>query len=120
VRFRNIWVRRLPTRILPTAEQAQPPRALPITQEKLAAFGGEFQLGDGVGKPPVTMTPNGQGLIVRFPDRPVDMPILPVSERVFEFVNTDARIEFELDASGKPGNATMHIGGSTRSLKRLK
>ena len=120
VRFRNIWVRRLPTRILPTVEQAQPPRALSITPEKLAAFAGSFQLGDGVGKPPVTMTPNGQGLIVRFPDRPVDMPILPVSERVFEFVNTDARIEFELDSSGRPGNATMHIGGSTRSLKRLK
>jgi hypothetical protein len=39
---------------------------------------------------------------------------------VFEFVNTDATIEFEIDASGTPGNATMHIGGSTRSLKRLK
>jgi hypothetical protein len=43
-----------------------------------------------------------------------------VSETVFEFVNTDATIEFETDASGKPGDATMHIGGSTRSLKRVK
>jgi len=49
------------------------------------------------------MAVDGNGLIVRFADRPVDMPIVPVSERVFEFVNTDATIEFETDAAGKPG-----------------
>lgn len=120
VRFRNIWVRRLPVRVAITAEHSQPPRAIAKTPGELAAFAGKFQLGDGVGKPPVTMTVDGKGLIVRFPDRPVDMPIVPVSGRVFEFVNTDATIEFEIDASGRPGNATMHIGGSTRSLKRLR
>lgn len=66
------------------------------------------------------MAVDGNGLIVRFADRPVDMPIVPVSERVFEFVNTDATIEFETDAAGKPGDATMHTGGGTRSLKRLQ
>jgi len=120
VRFRSIWVRRLPVRIEVSAEHAQPPRAIVKTPGELAAFAGAFQLGDSGGKPPVTMTVDGTGLIVRFPDRPVDMRIVPVSERVFEFVNTDATIEFEIDASGSPGSATMHIGGSTRSLKRLK
>ena len=120
VRFRSIWVRRLPVRIAISAEQSQPPRAIAKTAGELAAFAGAFQLGDGVGKPPVTMTVDGTGLIVRFPDRPVDMRIVPVAERVFEFVNTDATIEFEIDPSGRPGNGTMHIGGSTRSLKRLK
>ncbi len=120
VRFRSIWVRRLPARIETFAEQAEPPHAIAKTPSELAAFAGAFQMGDDEAKPPVTMTVDGKGLIVRFPDRPVDMPIVPVSERVFEFVNTDATIEFEVDASGKPGNATMHIGGSTRSLKRLK
>jgi hypothetical protein len=120
VRFRSIWVRRLPARIETFAEQAEPPHAIAKTASELAAFAGAFQMGDDDGKPPVTMTVDGKGLIVRFPDRPVDMPIVPVAERVFEFVNTDATIEFEIDASGRPGNATMHIGGSTRSLKRLK
>ena len=120
VRFRNIWARRLPTRIEPSAEQSRPPRAIAKTPAELAAFAGAFQLGDDATKPPVTMTVDGNGLIVRFPDRPVDMPIVPVSETVFEFVNTDATIEFKTDASGKPGDATMHIGGSTRSLKRVK
>ena len=120
VRFRNIWVRRLPTRSEPSAELSRPPRTIAKTPAELAAFAGAFQLGDDATKPPVTMTVDGNGLIVRFPDRPVDMPIVPVSETVFEFVNTDATIEFKTDASGKPENATMHIGGSTRSLKRLK
>jgi len=120
VRFRNIWVRRLPTRSEPSAELSRPPRTIAKTPAELAAFAGAFQLGDDATKPPVTMTVDGNGLIVRFPDRPVDMPIVPVSETVFEFVNTDATIEFETDASGKPGDATMHIGGSTRSLKRVK
>lgn len=120
VRFRNIWARRLPARLEPSAEQSRPPRAIAKTPAELAAFAGTFQLGDDTTKPPVAMSVDGNGLIVRFPDRPVDMPIVPVSEKVFEFVNTDATIEFKTDAAGKPSDAPMHIGGSTRSLKRLK
>ena len=108
VRFRNLWVRRLPEREAPPAGYAAfTPVSLTDAERDLLL--GRYVRGGG-GKFVVERL--GDGLGFSMPWRPGVLEMIPVSVTSFELANTAGRLDFTLSADGQPAALDFSMGGA--------
>ena len=109
VRFRNLWVRRLPEREAPPAGYAafQPVELTAPERDRLVGRyareeGGEFvieRLGDGLG--------------LSMPWREGVLRLVPLSPTSLQLANTAGRFDVTLDAAGAVAGLAFTMGGET-------
>lgn len=117
VRFRNIWVRRLPERPAPPAGYM--PRSVQMTTAQMDRYVGSYMRGQQTtGNPLVRITRRGSQL---YADIGTYSPQLltPVSPTEFALAHTGGRLVFELDAQGRPTTVTFEMGGGRNTGRRV-
>lgn len=113
VRFRNIWARELLPEEAPAGVDEEEPPTVTLLPERLDGYVGSYRLSWGA---PVRIERQGQRLRYLIGDSVIDL--IPKSNTDFHFRLTDARIVFDLDASGRARGFTMHIGGEETAAER--
>jgi hypothetical protein len=120
VKFRNIWVRELPERPAPTAEELKRPKVAPVSAETLDAFTGRYERPREPRTEPWAITREDGHLLLTLPFRPTPVPLEPMSETVFVLPHTDGRISFQMDERGRVSSARFRVGDGEQTLKKLK
>ncbi len=116
VRFRNIWLRKLPERAAPTAADRHEPKIVELPQAELDALTGVYTRGTGAQAMKVDVTRQGGHLFFKLPFRSSPLEIVPVSPSRFELPQTDGDFEFEKDAEGRVTGVKMRIGDGGKNL----
>jgi hypothetical protein len=120
VRFRNIWLRKLPDRPGPTPEQRQTPQVVKVSEAELDALAGVYSTGTEGKAMQVVVSRLGDHLTFKLPFRPTPLEIVPVSPTRFVLPQTDGRFDFQKDAQGRVTGATMTIAdGAGRPLTKI-
>jgi hypothetical protein len=120
VRFRNIWIRDLPERPAPTAQDLARPKILSLPAEALDSFTGQYAMGEKPDAPRVTITRGDGHLIFKLPFRPTPLVMQPVSTTEFVLPRTDARFTFQRDAQGRVTGAVFTVGDGERLLSKVE
>ena len=116
VRYRNIWLRKLPERPAATAEQRRESKIVELPEADLDALAGAYASGTDPHAMRVTMTKVDKGLEIKLSFRPNPIRIVPVSSTRFEFPYTDGDFEFQKDAEGRVTGVKMRVGDGGQSL----
>jgi hypothetical protein len=119
VRFRNMWIRDLPERPLPTAEDLARPQIVSLTPQVLDSFTGQYAMGSNADAPRVTITRGDGHLIVKLTFRPTPLVIEPISPTEFLLPHTDGRFTFRQDQQGRVTGALFKIGDGERELTKI-
>ena len=114
VRFRNIWVRRLPERAQPPAGYAAE-RATQIPAARLDRYVGRYGRPGGFS---VVITRRGNELWAEMAGQ--TQQIIPVSETEFVTTYTSGRLVFAQDAQGNPTGVTFHMGGAQMQAPKAR
>ncbi len=120
VRFRNIWIRDLPERPAPSAQDLARPKIIALSSEALEAFAGQYRMGERADAPPVTIGRGEGHLTLKLPSRPTPLVMQPVSATEFVLPRTDARFVFHRDARGRVTGAVFTIGDGERPLTKIE
>lgn len=121
VRFRNIWLRKLPERPAPSPADRHEPQIVKLPDAELDALAGVYSTGADAHAMQVVMTRHGDHLFFKLPFRPSPLEIIPVSATRFEFPQTDGRFDFEKGPDGRVTGVRMTIGdGGPRQLTKIK
>lgn len=115
VRFRNLWVRRLPERSLPPIGYGQV-EAVRLTDAQYDRLVGTYDRGGG-DQFVVERTAAGVGLSM--PWRPGVLRMIPTAPTTFEMANTAGRIDFDLGSDGEPTGLTFRMGGGVYPATRV-
>jgi hypothetical protein len=119
VRFRNIWIRELPQRALPTAEDLARPPIVSLTPEVLDSLTGQFAMGSNSDAPPVKISRTDGHLMVKLSFRPTPLVIEPVSPTEFYLPYTDGKFTFQHDQQGRVTGVLFKIGDGERMLTKI-
>jgi len=121
VRYRNIWLRKLPDRPAATPDQRRESKLVELPEADLEALAGAYAAGtDGHGLQ-IAMTPKAKGLEITLPFRPAPLMIVPVSTTRFDLPYTDGHFDFQKDAKGRVTGVKMRIGdGGENLLTKIK
>lgn len=109
VRFRNLWVRRLPEREAPPAGYAQFDAA-DLTAAERDRLVGSYAREEG-GTFVIERLDDGLGLSM--PWRPGVLPLVPLSPTSLQLQNTAGRFDVALDDAGAVTGLTFTMGGAT-------
>jgi Domain of Unknown Function (DUF1080) len=121
VRFRNIWLRKLPDRPGPTPEERRTPKEVALQPAELDALAGAYATGTDAHALQIVMTRQGNHLRIKLPFRPTPLEIVPVSSTHFEFPQTDGRFVFQKDDQGRVTGVKFTIGdGGENLLTKVK
>src|SRR6476660_8097088 len=93
IRFRNIWLRKLPPRADPPADYAVRTDRPTVSVSALKKLAGRYRSADGSTTAVVAVSKGG--LTLRFLECTLDL--LPLTPVKFEATKTDATVEFTLD-----------------------
>ncbi len=117
VRYRNIWIRRLPewTPAGPPPESIRP--TIEMAEDALQRYVGRYAFEEGGGV--ATVSREGRQLRVHL-FGPLQLDLLAHSPREFSLRWTAARIEFDLGPGGEPTGLTFFIGGEERKAHRIQ
>lgn len=118
VRFRNIWLRELPERPAPTAEQVARPKVVSVPSQVLDQYAGEYLLNDKPQAPKATIKREDGHLVITFPFRPQPLVMEPISETEFDMPFTDGHFTFRKDGQGRVTGVLFRIGDGRRELKK--
>jgi Domain of Unknown Function (DUF1080) len=119
VRFRNIWIRDLPERPAPTAQDLARPKIVALSAEALDSFTGHYAMGPKRDAPPITIGRGDGHLTLKLPSRPRPLVMQPVSATEFVLPHTDARFTFQRDDQGRVTGALFTVGDGERTLMRV-
>jgi hypothetical protein len=120
VRFRNIWLRKLPTRSAPVASELRRPEIITLPDKYLASLEGEYQQGHGPSASKLTISREEGHLLVRLPFRPRPVRALPISRMVFVLPYTDAELTFQSSKEGVIDGVRMRVGDGDRTLRKIQ
>ena len=109
VRFRNLWVRRIPKRPAPPADYALPAPA-DLTEAETARLLGTYER-DGGGQ--FVIERLGDGLGLSMPWRPGVLSLVPLSPTRLHLGSTAGVVEVELDDAGAVARIVLTMGGGT-------
>ncbi|WP_420455130.1 family 16 glycoside hydrolase [Rubrivirga sp.] len=109
VRFRNLWVRRIPERPAPPAGYATY-EAATLTAAERDRLVGRYARDEGG---TFVIERVGDGLGLSMPWRPGVLPIIPLSPTSLQLENTAGRFEVELDDAGAVAGLAFTMGGAT-------
>lgn len=119
VRFRNLWLRELPERPAPTAEDLARPKVVSLPAQVLDQYSGKYLLNDKPDSPKVTITREGGHLLVSFPFRPQPLALEPISETEFDMPFTYGRFNFRKNGEGHVTGVLFRIGDGERDMKKI-
>ncbi|MDG3006060.1 3-keto-disaccharide hydrolase [Paludisphaera mucosa] len=121
VKFRNIWLRKLPERRLPTEAERQEPKLIALAPADLDALAGSYLEKQGEHPLKIVVTRQDDHLLMKLPFRATPLRVVPVSPLHFVLPYTDGGLVFEKDAQGRPASVELTIGdGSPRPLQRVE
>lgn len=118
VRYRNVWLREIPERAAPTAEQLARPKKVTLPADVLDRYAGDYLLGDRAGDPKAVIAREGDHLTVTFPFRPRPLALEPISETEFDMPFTDGRFTFRKDDRGRVTGVLVRVGDGERVIKK--
>ncbi len=107
VRFRNLWVRRLPERPAPPAGYGET-GAVRLTDGQMDRLLGTYAR---EGDTPFVIERQSDGLGMSMPWRPGVLRLIPTSPTTFELANTAGTVAFDLSA--EPATLAFTMGGAT-------
>ena len=119
MRYRNIWLRELPERPAPTAQDLARPAVVTLPAEVLDRYAGQYRLSEKPDAPMATIAREGDHLTVSFPFRPGALALEPISETEFDMPYTDGRFTFRKDDRGKVTGVLFRIGDGERDMKKV-
>jgi hypothetical protein len=119
VRYRNIWLREMPDRPAPSAEDLKRPGVVALSTEVLDRYAGTYLLNDKPDAPKATIAREGDHLTITFPFRPQGLAMEPISETEFDMPLTDGRFTFRTDDRGRVTGVHFRIGDGQRDMKRV-
>jgi len=119
VRFRNIWLRELPERSPPGAEDLARPKIVSLSAEALDQFAGEYTTGPKKDAPPITISRGDGHLLFKLPSRPTPLVMQAVSPTEFVLPHTDARFTFQRDDQGRVTGVLFRVGDGERLLTKI-
>ena len=109
VRFRNLWVRRLPEREAPPASYALA-EGVSLTETQMARLVRTYAR-EGGGSLIIERLSDGLGMSM--PWRPGVIPLVALSPTRLHLKNTNGVLDFETDASGAVTGLAFTMGGAT-------
>jgi len=118
VRFRNLWIRDLPERPAPSAEDLAQPKIVSLSTEALDQFAGQYAMGPKRDDPTLSITRGDGHLMLKLPFRPTPLVMQPVSPTEFVLPHTDARFTFRRDDQGQVTGALFRVGDGERLLTK--
>ena len=116
VRFRNIWLRKLPPRADPPADYLARGERPDLSASVLKRLAGRYRSTDG--STPAVVAVGKRGLQLRLSD--VTLDLIPLTAVKFEATKTDATVEFAGDKRGHPAALTLRVGGKDLNFDRVK
>jgi hypothetical protein len=116
VRFRNIWLRKLPSRADPPADYLARNERPDLSTSALKRLAGRYRSTDG--STPAVVAVGKRGLQLRLSD--VTLELVPLTPVKFEATKTDATVEFSGDRRGHPAELTFRVGGEGLAFARVK
>ena len=119
-RFRNIWLREMPERPLPTADYLKKPEIVALSEQALDRFTGRYVMGTNDNAPRVTITREANHLLVKLAFLPRPLVLDPVSTTEFVMPHTDGRFLFQEGPQGGVTGALFKIGDGERTLKKVE
>jgi Domain of Unknown Function (DUF1080) len=119
VRFRNMWIRDLPDRPLPAAQDLARPQIVSLGREVLDSLTGEYSMGSRPDAPPVKISRGDGHLVVKLSFRPTPLVIEPISPTEFLMPHTDGRFTFQRDQQGRLTGVLFKIGDGERLLTKI-
>jgi hypothetical protein len=117
VRFRNIWVRDLPERPAPRAEDLARPKVVSLLPEALDQFTGEYAMENKEDAPVIISRSEGH-LLFKLPFRTTPLVMLPVSPTEFILPHTYAHFTFQRDRQGRVTGVLFKVGDGERLLSK--
>jgi hypothetical protein len=114
VRFRNIWIRELPEGEASAPRPAEPDATVRLSANVLERYAGRYRTDEGS---EFTITLEVGQMRARF-YRPHPIDLVPYSPTEFALRGSAARLVFELRQDGRPQAFALHVGGSTRRVRR--
>jgi 3-keto-disaccharide hydrolase len=118
VRFRNMWVRELPERPEPRAEDLARPKIISLSAAALDPFTGQYAMGPNKDAPPVTISRGEGHLNLKLPFRPAPLVMQAISPTEFVLPHTDARFTFQRDQEGRVTGVLFKVGDGERLLTK--
>ena len=119
VRYRNIWLRELPDRPAPTANDLDRPKVVTLPADVLDRYTGQYFVSAKPGAPKATIAREAGHLVVTFPFRPQPLVLEPISETEFDMPFTDGRFTFRKDDRGLVTGVLFRIGDGERDMKKV-
>jgi len=119
VRYRNLWVRELPERAAPTAQDLARPKVVTLPAETLDRYAGRYRLNAKPDAPEATVARVGGHLTVAFPFRPGALELEAISATEFDLPFTDGRFTFRVGDGGKVSGVRFRIGDGERDMKKV-
>ncbi|MCY2934802.1 MAG: DUF1080 domain-containing protein [Planctomycetota bacterium] len=116
VRFRNIWIRELPDRPIPDAQELKPIETIKVDPSEIAKLAGEYRISTKPGAKPLNIKAAVDHLLIKYPNRLSILKLVPVAKNTYQFTETDARFVFSED--GK--SIKFHIGGESRDIQKIE
>jgi hypothetical protein len=120
VRFRNIWLRNLPERPEPTAENLKRPKIVTLSPEVLDSLTGPYEAGPEPTALRIKISREAGHLLVSLPHRPQALRMDPTSATEFVMPYTDAKFRFEQDKQSGETAVLFRVGDGERRLKRKR
>jgi hypothetical protein len=119
VRFRNIWLRELPERPAPTAEDLARPKIIPLSAESLDQFTGQYAMGRRKDSKPAVITRGDGHLLFKMASRPRPLVMQPISPSEFVLPHTDAHFTFQRDDQGRVTGVVFRVGDGEQLLTKI-
>ena len=120
VRFRNIWLRNLPERPAPTADDLKRPDMITLSAEALEAYSGRYEAGSSPNDFRFTLKSDNGHLLLSLPFRPTPLRLDPVSDTLFFMPLTDGSLTFHKDDQGRLTGVLFKVGDGERQLKKAR
>jgi hypothetical protein len=119
VRFRNIWVRDLPERTAPSAQDLKRSEIVALAPAVLDLCSGQYAARSEPGEEPWSITRQDRHLLLKLPFRPKPLRLDPLSDAVFVLPHTDASFTFQKDTQGQVTGTLFQAGDGEKKLTKV-
>jgi hypothetical protein len=117
VRYRNMWIRKLPDRPAPTAADLARPPIISLAADVLDALAGTYSAGPEPHASRFELTRGRDHLLLKLPFRPTPLLVQPISATEFVLPHTDAHFTFRKDNHGRV-SVLFRVGDGEKTLTR--
>ena len=119
VRFRNIWLRELPERPAPPADDLARRKIIVLPADVLDQLTGQYAMGHKKDSKPVTISRGDGHLLFKLASRPTPLVMQAISATEFVLPHADARFTFQRDDQGRVTGVLFKVGDGEQLLTKI-